>query len=195
MMKHFPIPILSVLAFTVAACGGGEPADSAAADTPAAPAVVATSAAPTGPMTIPDWFHVDAEARTVHMTITAGGTPAWNYNDAPKGGMAITVPEGYTVTVDLVNEDPVMAHSLGISTETSNFSGVLEAVAAFEGGITEDARSMLEGTMPGETESITFVAETAGEYSMVCYIAGHSLVGMWLYFNVSDDGSVGVQGA
>ena len=81
------------------------------------------------------------------------------------------------------------------ATETSNCSGVLEAVAAFEGGITEDPRSMLEGTMPGETESITFVAETAGEYSMVCYIAGHSLVGMWLYFNVSDDGSAGIQGA
>ena len=198
-MKRFSM--LPALAFAVAACGGGEPADGGADATPSAPSTAATSSAPvapSGPLTIPDWFDVDADAQTVHMTLTSGSTPDnnhWNYNGAIKGSMAITVPEGYTVTIDLVNDDPIMAHSLGISAETSNFSGVIEPVAVFDGAITENPESMIDGTMPGETETVTFVAETAGNYSLVCYIAGHSLTGMWLFFNVSSDGSVGVQGA
>jgi FtsP/CotA-like multicopper oxidase with cupredoxin domain len=146
-------------------------------------------------LTIPDWFHVDADAQTVHMTLTAGGTPPWHYNDAQHGGQAITVPEGYTVTIDLINEDPIMAHSLGISADAPPFGGVVEPIAVFEGAMTENPASMIDGTMPGETETVTFVAEIAGSYTIVCYIAGHSLTGMWLYFNVSSDGSVGVQGA
>jgi len=53
---------------------------------------------------------------------------------------------------------------------------------------------MISATMPGESETITFVAGVAGNYSLVCYIAGHSAVGMWLFFNVSGDGEAGVQG-
>ena len=53
---------------------------------------------------------------------------------------------------------------------------------------------MIEATMPGETETIQFVAGTAGNYSMLCYIAGHTAIGMWLYFNVSGSGEAGVQG-
>jgi FtsP/CotA-like multicopper oxidase with cupredoxin domain len=192
------IPMLPTLAFAVAACGGGEPADGADDASPVAAPVAAVSSAPvapSGPLTMPDWFHVDADAQTVHMTLTAGGTPPWHYNDAQHGGQAITVPEGYTVTIDLVNEDPVMAHSLGISAEAPPFAGVVEPVAVFEGAMTENPASMVDSTMPGETETVTFVAEAAGNYTVVCYIAGHSLTGMWLYFNVSSDGSVGVQGA
>jgi len=89
----------------------------------------------------------------------------------------------------------VMAHSLGISADPPPFGGVVEAVTVFDGAITENPASMVDSTMPGETEAVTFVAETAGDYWIVCYITGHSFSGMWLYFNVSSDGSVGVQGA
>ena len=149
-----------------------------------------------GEMTMPSWFQVDNDARTVSMTITAGSTTEnnyWNFNGVTKGAMTITVPEGYTVTVELVNNDPVMAHSLGISTETSSFSGAPEPVPAFPGAITSNPASMMESTMPGQRESIQFTVDQAGNYSMVCYIAGHALTGMWVYFNVSADGLVGVQ--
>ena len=196
------LSMVSALACAVAACGGGEPADGGAADAASSvPSAAATSSVPvppSGPMTIPDWFRVNADAQTVDMTLTSGSTPDnnhWNYNGATKGSMAITVPEGYTVTISLVNDDPIMAHSLGISAETSNFNGVPEPVAVFEGAITENPASMVDGTMPGETETVTFVADTAGNYSIVCYVPGHSLTGMWLFFNVSSDGSIGVQGA
>jgi len=71
----------------------------------------------------------------------------------------------------------------------------VEPIAVFGGAATENPGSMIDGTMPGETETVIFVAEIAGSYTIVCYIAGHSLTGMWLYFNVSSAGSVGVQGA
>ena len=48
--------------------------------------------------------------------------------------------------------------------------------------------------MPGSTETITFVADAAGDYTLVCYVPGHTAVGMWIYFRVTSDGSVGVQG-
>jgi FtsP/CotA-like multicopper oxidase with cupredoxin domain len=197
-MKLFKL--VPAIALLVAACGGGDAPDTDTADGPAvapAPATPAGPTAPAGPMTIPSWYAVDHDARTVHMTLTAGSTPAnnyWNYNGAISGELAITVPEGYTVTIDLINEDPNMAHSVGVSRELSNFAVPPAPDPVFPGAITPNPTSMVDGTMPGETVTITFVAETAGNYSMVCYVPGHSALGMWLFFNVSSGGEAGVQG-
>jgi hypothetical protein len=197
-MKLFKL--VPAIALAVAACGGGDAPDADTADgpTPApAPATPAGPTAPTGPMTIPSWYAVDHDARTVHMTLTAGATPAnnyWNYNGAIRGELAITAPEGYRVTIDLVNQDPNMAHSVGISRELTNFAVPPVPDPVFPGAITPNPTSMVDGTMPGETVTVTFVAETAGTYSMVCYVPGHSAVGMWLFFNVSSGGEAGVQG-
>lgn len=157
----------------------------------------ATGADPSGPLTMPDWFSVDHDARTVSMTVTVGATPDnnhWNYNGQTDGALAVTVPQGYEVTIDLVNQDPAMGHSLGISREVSDFTTPPAPDPPFDGAITEDAASMITSTMPGETESVTFVADEAGHYSMVCHVPGHSAVGMWLHFYVSADGEAGVRG-
>ncbi len=180
----------------LAACGGGEPpAENPASEPAAAPAA---APAPTlSAMTTPEWFHADDAGKTVHMIVTAGLTDVknyWNFNGAADGNMTITVPEGYAVTIDLVNNDPAMAHSLGISTVTSGFA-IVDPTPAFAGAITADATSMTDATLPGETESITFTAAAAGSYSMVCFIPGHAATGMWVRFNVSADGSKGVQTA
>ena len=198
MMKR----ILLALTLTtfVGACGGGDAGDSAPADAPSTQPAAATPAgptAPTGPMSMPAWFTVDNAARTAHITLTAGATPDnnyWNYNGYIRGQIALNVPEGYTVTIDLVNDDPNMAHSVGVSSEVSNFAMPPAAVPVFEGAITQNPASMIDATMPGETETITFVAGAAGTYSLICYIPGHSAVGMWLFFKVTGDGAVGVQG-
>jgi sulfocyanin len=195
---------LSTLSLVVAfaACGGGEPAEnasSAAAETAAPAAPAATEAAtPSGEMTMPDWMQVDEANKTVHLTVTAGLTDAknyWNFNGGHDGNMTITVPEGFTVTIDLVNKDPNMAHSLGIVSQTSGFGAMPEATPVFDGAITEDAGSMTDATMPGETETVQFMAATAGNYSMICFIPGHAATGMYVHFNVSADGHAGVQGS
>ena len=72
---------------------------------------------------------------------------------------------------------------------------MLAPEAAFEGAISANPTSMTESTMPGEQEQITFIASTAGEYTVACFIPGHAATGMWIYFNVSADGTFGVQGA
>ena len=193
-MKRFSTLSLVV---ALAACGGGEPAETPAAEQPAAAPAAAPATPVMGEMTMPEWYHADDAAKTIHMTITAGLTDVknhWNFNGATDGNMTITVPEGYAVTIELVNNDPVMAHSVGITTVTENFA-VLDPTPAFEGAITADPASMTGATLPGETESITFTAALAGSYTMACFIPGHAAVGMWVHFNVSADGTKGVQTA
>lgn len=192
------LKILPVVAVLVA-CGGGDAPDTGSTSTPAAQpaATPAGPVAPTGAYTIPDWYSIDHDAQTVDLTMVAGSTPDnnyWNYNGYIRGEIAITVPEGYTVNIELVNEDPNMAHSVGISDELANFTMPPAPNPVFEGAISSNPQSMIDSTMPGESETITFVADAAGNYSMVCYIAGHSAVGMWLFFNVSSNGDAGVQG-
>jgi len=201
-MKHFRSLFAIVAVSSLAACGGGEPSDAGSsgtgggATTTPPPAQPAGPVVPSGPMTVPDWYVVDNTARTVRLAITAGATPDnnyWNYNGATNGALAITVPEGYRVTIELTNRDPNMAHSLGISAETSNFMVPPQPNPVFPGAITVNPTSMMDATMPGEVETIEFVADRAGTYSMVCYIPGHSAVGMWLFFKVSATGEAGVQ--
>ena len=78
--------------------------------------------------------------------------------------------------------------------ETSGFSAMPDITPVFEGAVTSNPTSMMDATMPGQEESITFVADAAGEYAMVCYIPGHAATGMYIYFNVSAEGEAGVQG-
>ncbi len=191
--------LIPVLALGVAACGGGDAPDAPPADpAPEAPAPApAGPAAPTGPLSMPDWYSVDNAAQTVSITLTAGATPDnnyWNFNGYTSGEVALVVPEGYTVSITLVNDDPNMAHSVGVSSELANFTMPPTPEPVFAGAISENPQSMVDATMPGETETITFTADAAGNYSLVCYIAGHSAVGMWLFFDVSADGEVGVRG-
>lgn len=196
MMRCIPMITVALLV----ACGGGEPAtDDAGGDGMSAPPTTSQPTAPTppsGPMTMPEWFALDGNAETVDITLVAGQTSDnnyWNFNGVLRGGQAITVPVGYTVTITLENRDPVMAHSVGVSAETSDFMMPPAPEPVFAGAISENPVSMTDATMPGESETIQFVASEAGNYSLVCYIPGHAATGMWLYFNVSGDGEAGVQ--
>ena len=189
----------SILAAAVvfAACGGGDSADTSAEAMPesAAPSTTAAAEPAMGEMTMPDWFQVDEANQTVTMTITAGQTNKknyWNFNGYTDGEATITVPEGYTVTINFVNDDPNMAHSVGISEMTGQPSAAPTPTPVFEGAISSNPTSMVDGTMPGESETITFTAGAAGEYRMICYVPGHAATGMWINFNVSGDGSAGV---
>ena len=188
---------LAALALTLVACGGGDqPAPAAEEPEEASPAPAPTP--PTGALTTPEWFSVDHDARTVSMALIAGTTNAnnyWNYVGTLHGELSVTVPVGYQVEIELINKDRVMAHSVGVSEGDGTFGAVVEPVAAFEGAMTANPTSMVDGTMPGEAATISFTADRAGTYQLVCYIAGHAITGMWAWFIVSEDGSAGVIGA
>jgi sulfocyanin len=180
----------------LAACGGSDSAETEAPAETAAPAEAEAPAAAPGEMTMPDWYSMDGT--NVTLDIVAGLTDQgnyWNYNGAQFGEMTITVPVGANVTINFENRDPNMAHSIGISQGFETAPAVVDPVAVFDGAISSNPTSMTEGTMPGQSETITFVASEAGEYTMVCYIAGHAVSGMWINFVVSADGEAGVMGA
>lgn len=186
----------TALLLALAACGGSDAPEAgapAATDAPAATEAPATSSTE---MTVPSWYTQDGN--NVTLDIVAGSTDRgnyWNYNGAMFGEMTIVVPVGANVAINFSNDDPYMAHSIGVSAGFTTAPAMVDPVPVFEGAISQNPTSMTEGTMPGESETVSFVASEAGDYVLVCYIAGHAVSGMWLKFVVSADGEAGVMGA
>ena len=181
----------------LAACGGGEPAAESSSEMASEPAAEqAAEPAAAGEMTMPSWYQMNGNQVT--LDIVAGQTSKgnyWNFNGAQFGEMNITVPVGAEVTINFSNEDPNMAHSVGIYDYFESAPPMVEARAVFDGAISSNPTSLTEATLPGQSETVTFTASEAGEYTMVCYIPGHVISGMWIYFTVSAEGEAGVTGA
>jgi sulfocyanin len=181
---------LASLAAGMLACGGGEAGEAASGE--AQPAMSAAA----GALTIPSWMTVDEDAKTVNLKIVAGETNAnnsWNFNGYVNGEATITVPEGFTVTIDFENADQAVAHSIGVDERTGNFPPMFnDPQPVFPGAISSNPTDVTTATQPGQSETITFTASKAGSYSLVCYIPAHAMTGMWIGFVVSSDGSVGV---
>ncbi len=182
------------LSAAVVGCGGSDaPATQAGGDAPDA-----TTAAPSAlSLSVPEWYQIDEAARTVTLRITAGATNVqnyWNFNGFAKGsGASIIVPEGYAVTLEFTNQDPNMAHSVGIEEwRESNWPGSVEVSPEFPGAVSSNPGSLIDSTMPGESETLQFEVDRAGEYAMVCYVPGHATIGMFVKFVVSSDGTAGV---
>jgi uncharacterized cupredoxin-like copper-binding protein len=174
------------------ACGGGgtEEEGTTEADTTAAAETTTTT---TAGLTTPGWMLVDATNQTVELEIAAGSDAVnnyWNFNGLYAGNGSITVPQGYTVTINFANADPAQPHSVGIGESMDTYPAMFEnPQPAFAGAISPDATT---GTAPGGTATVTFTADRAGEFAMICYVPGHAVAGMVIPFIVSADGSSGV---
>lgn len=201
MNRIFAAGTALVFSLSAVACGGGESAPGAetgqAGEMSEQDTAAQTQSAETQATELsqPDWMTVDEEANTVTLNVTAGETNAnnnWNFNGYYNGNATIVVPQGSEVTINFDNADRQMAHSLGIDTQTENFPATYEeATPAFDGAVTSGATELQEATQSGESESITFTASEAGEYSMICYVPAHAVTGMWIYFEVSAEGEAG----
>lgn len=187
-----------LLAFGFAACGGG--ADEAATDETDATDTATTMEEPMdemggpGQLSTPAWMTLDETAMTVTMDIDAGESDAnnrWNFNGLYAGSGAISVPQGYQVTINFTNSDPNQPHSLGIDEAMESYPATFEAPEpVFAGAITPDATTT--GTPPNGSATISFTADQAGDYAMICYVPGHAVAGMVIPFHVTADGSAGV---
>ena len=74
---------------------------------------------------MPDKHRLTATLKT--LDISAGSTDAnnhWNFNGYFGGNATITVPEGYTVTINFTNNDPLTTHSIGVDAMTADFAHV-----------------------------------------------------------------------
>lgn len=173
-----------------------ESADQPAPEPEAAEEPAETAEPATGEMTEPDWFVVDDDAETVEIEMVAGSTGDnnyWNFHGLYGGEGLVVVPEGYEVTITLVNEDENMGHSIGVDElEDSYPTDFSEVEPVFEGAVTSNPTSMTESTLPGESEEISFTADEAGEYALVCYVTTHAAQGMYVPFEISADGEAGV---
>lgn len=193
-MRRFTTILSTILVAALWACGGeaGEDGTDMAADDTLAMADHDMDDMDSGAMSTPDWMTVDATAQTVTMDIRAGSTDVnnyWNYNGMYAGNGSISVPQGYSVTINFTNADPTQPHSLGIDESQESWPATFDAPEpAFAGAMTPDP---LVGTAPDGTASITFVASAAGDYTLVCYVPGHAVAGMHIPFLVTEGGTPG----
>lgn len=145
----------------------------------------------------PDWMAVDHAAKTVAIELVAGQTTAnngWNYNGYANGEMTIVVPAGYAVTINFTNNDAAMVHSVGVGEKESTWPAMYATpVPVFEGALSSNPTDMAGATAGGASETMQFVADTPGEYALICYIPAHAVTGMWLGFTVSAEGEAGIQ--
>lgn len=186
-----------LIAFGLVACGGGagDAGDATEADTTAQmDEMDEMDEMDGGGMTTPAWMTVDESAKTVTMEIEAGQTDAnnrWNFNGLYAGEGSITVPQGYTVTIDFTNSDPTQPHSLGIGESMDTYPATFQdPQPVFAGAVTSNANT--SGTPSNESETIEFTTDTAGDYAMICYVPGHAVAGMVIPFTVSAEGEAGV---
>ena len=179
-----------VLALAATACKSKETAEAPPPDTTTQMA----APAPTGPAT--DWVTSDAAAKTATMDVVAGKDATnnnWNFNGFANGQATVTVPTGYKVTINFSNNDPNMAHSIGVAAKAAGpFSATPDPKPVFAGGVSSNPTSMTDATKKGATETVTFTADKPGEYALLCFVPGHAAAGMWINFTVADGATAGV---
>lgn len=197
-----------LFSLTAAACGGGGQANQQAASSnmsqQASGQQMASSDTSTsggqaamGQLSVPSWMKVDKSAKTVTMDVTAGESTnnnGWNYNGYFNGDATIVVPQGYKVTINFHNKDQANPHSLAISTDKPPFPATFsEAHLAFPGAETPGSMQMNTATQPGQSATVNFTADKAGQFVMLCHVPAHATTGMWVHFDVSAKGDVGLQ--
>lgn len=169
----------------LAACGGSSPSASngggsgnggggGGGSTPAPTAT--TPPATSGSGSSSQYMQVNAASKSVTITLDITG---FNFDGDSNGKMTVSVPEGWSVTMDCDNKSTI-PHSCavvqGASSTTPEFTGA-------------ETTNPLTGLQPGSSANFTFTASTTGNYRIGCLVPGHMAAGMWDNFNVTSGGS------
>ena len=133
----------------------------------------------------PTWLRADAASKTVEFKLVAGLTGAnggMNFNGFGRGGLVLTVPQGWNVVLHFKNEDPNLPHSVEVIPEAAAIpTGPVPP--AFE----HAASGRLEqGFSTGQGTDVHFVAGKAGPFLLFCAVPGHGAAGMWIRLAVSE---------
>lgn len=138
----------------------------------------------TGPGTPPhpaQYIRIDSGAHSAIVTLIAG-YPAtdfqFNYDGYGAGSLVLTVPVGWTVTVQCANHSTV-----------PNSCAVVADGRAKEpiqpGWTTPDPQRGLD---PGQSASFTFTPSVTGSYRIASLVGGSEASGMWLDLEVTKGG-------
>jgi len=113
------------------------------------------------------FLKVDSASKTVTLNLIAGYSTANNYenfNGYANGGMTITIPTGYTVQVKYYNNGGIPV-DFGVYTKN-------DRLAFKDAG--DSIFTMFEnpaaGVIPGQSETVKFVASTAGTYQIANFV-------------------------
>jgi len=132
----------------------------------------------------PEFMRYDAAAHRVDLTITAAlnqSNSGYNLNGASYGAHRITVPLGWTVTMDFMNRD-VFPHSIAVIREP-RLLPLRIAKPVFAGAA---SRAPEIGLPAGSRQKdIAFVASLPGSYLIACGVPGHTASGSYLSLTVS----------
>lgn len=138
--------------------------------------------------TVNKYLSYDAVARTVDIKLVAAATGALgglNFNGGTNGDQTITVPAGWAVDIDFLNEDAI-PHS-AIVIEDQKPIPASPSKAAFPRAYTAH---LADGLSPQTGhDTMHFVANQAGHYLIACGVPGHAVGGMYITFVVSPTAS------
>lgn len=132
----------------------------------------------------PSWMTVKTSESSVEFRIIAGPTPVnsgMNFNGANAGGLQLTVPLKWRVTLHFSNADENMPHSVIVTKLELPVPGN-PSKPAFAGSESKDAMS---GVNVGSKQDVRFTVDQAGTYMIVCGVPGHGTAGMWIRLVVS----------
>jgi len=139
----------------------------------------------TGGKIDPTWLRTDAAGKTVDFKLVTGLTNnngGMNFNGFGRGGLVLTVPQGWTVALHFKNEDPNLPHSVEVIPEAAAIpTGPVPP--AFEHATTG---RLEQGFSTGQGAEIRFAAAKAGSFLIFCAVPGHGAAGMWIRLAVSE---------
>ena len=117
-----------------------------------------------------------AQSVTFNITLGDGGM---TINGKGNGGTAISVPQGWSVTLNCKNASSGIPHSCAVVDSQGNDTVQFNAS-------TSNATS---GMGSGQSQVTTFKATTVGTFRLACLVPGHEGAGMWATFTVTPSGS------
>jgi sulfocyanin len=136
-----------------------------------------------------DYLSYDASAKVVYLTIAAGHEGAnggMSFNGGFDGKQTITIPKGWRVEGTFTNEDGNVPHSALVIAEV-NPVPLSAATPVFTGAQTKDPEGGIEA---GGKETMSFTADTEGNFWLFCGVTSHGQNGMYLKLVVSSSATV-----
>lgn len=133
----------------------------------------------------PDWVAQDAEQKVVTLKLIgsmnhANGT--MNFNGYGNGELTVTVPLGWTVKVEFSNGGfGALPHSVAVI-DAKKRPKLQGGEPAFPEATTV---KLVQGLVPGETDSFEFVADKPGRFLLWCGVPSHGANGMWNHLVIS----------